>query len=45
MLVERNIEFELKGLGPLVKRVLLNPFFFYDKRKISMANTRVIIYS
>ena len=32
MLVERNIEFELKGLGPLVKRVLLNPFFLWQKK-------------
>ena len=33
MLIEQTIEFELRGLGPLVERVLLNRAIFMTKQK------------
>ena len=33
MLIEQTIKFELRGLGALVERVLLNPDIFMTKQK------------
>ena len=33
MLIEQIIEFELKGLDPLLEHVLLNPIIFMTKQK------------
>ena len=43
MLIEQIIEFELRGLGPLVEHVLLNAVIFMTKNSPKQ-NTRVIIY-
>ena len=44
MLIEQNIEFELKGPGPLSQTCTPKLGYFHDKSKISEANTCVIIH-
>ena len=44
MLIEQNIEFELKGPGPPSQTCTPKPGYFHDKVKISKANTCVIIH-
>ena len=44
MLIEQITEFELKGPEPPSRTCITKPGCFWDKTKISIANTRVIIY-
>ena len=45
MLIEQIIKFELRGPGPLSRTCTPKTVYFYEKSKISKANTQVIIYS
>ena len=44
MLIEQNIEVELRGPGSLSRTCTPKCGYFHDKTKISKANTRVIVY-
>ena len=44
MLIEQNIEFELRGPGPPSQTWTHKPGYLHDKTKISKANARAIIY-
>ena len=44
MLIEQIIEFKLRDPGPPSQTYTPTRGYFYDKTKISKANTRVIIY-
>ena len=44
LIIEQSIEFELRGPGPRSRTCTPKRGYFYDKTKISKANTRVIIY-
>ena len=42
MLIEQIIEFELRGLGPVVEHVTPKPGYFHDETKIFKANNTAL---